>query len=197
MERRLWGRKERTGVFHAVCEVGHGPGRVLHLRLVEPREDLPQSLNTDISVGIETMVPKQTLPPPHSKGSQSPLGSCKLTFMAASLAAGGDYQESPTLVFVWSAFLRFPKASLYVKGFPGGSVVKKLRAAQETQAPFLGREDPRRRRWQPILYSGLGSPLDRGSQKSRACLRTEHTHVLNGRRGYSCSPVQQWEQQAC
>ena len=27
-------------------------------------------------------------------------------------------------------------------GFPGGSAVKKLPAMQETQVPFLGREDP-------------------------------------------------------
>ena len=134
VEGRLQGREERTAVFRAVCEVGHGPGRVLHLRFVELREDLSQSLDTDISVGTETTVPKQTLPLPHSKGSQSPLGSCKLTFMAASLAARGDYKESPTLFFVWNAFLRFPKASLYIKGFFGGSVVKNLRALQETQA---------------------------------------------------------------
>ena len=40
--------------------------------------------------------------------------------------------------------------------FPGGSVVKILPAMQETWVWALGREDPRRRKWQPIpvLLSG-------------------------------------------
>ena len=101
-----------------------------------------QSLDTGISLAIETTVPKQMLPLPHSKGSQTPLGSRKLTFMAPSLASGADYKQSPTLFFVLNAFLRLPKASLYIKGFPGGSVVKNPPAVQEKRVRFLGWEDP-------------------------------------------------------
>ena len=82
------------------------------------------------------------LPPPHSKGSKTLLGSCKLTFMAPSLASGADYKQSPTLFFVLNAFLRLPKAGLYIKRFPGGSVVKNLPAVQEKWVRFLGWEDP-------------------------------------------------------
>ena len=47
--------------------------------------------------------------------------------------------------------------------FSNGSVVKNLPAMQETQVPSLCREDPWRRKQQPIPVSCLGNPMDRGA----------------------------------
>ena len=48
-------------------------------------------------------------------------------------------------------------------GFPGGSVVKKLPAMQETWVQSLGGESPWRRKWQPTTVFSLGNPMDRGA----------------------------------
>ena len=48
-------------------------------------------------------------------------------------------------------------------GFPDGSVIKNLPAKQDTQVQSLGWEDPLGRKWQPLQYSWLGNPIDRGA----------------------------------
>ena len=49
-------------------------------------------------------------------------------------------------------------------GFPGGSVVKNLPAKQETQVRSLGQEDaPREGKSNPLQYSCLQNPMDRGA----------------------------------
>ena len=51
---------------------------------------------------------------------------------------------------------------MYAFGFPGGSVVKKLPAMQETQVQSLGQEDsPRKGNGNPLQYSCLENPMDR------------------------------------
>ena len=51
--------------------------------------------------------------------------------------------------------------------FPGGTSGKETtcqcRIHKETQVPSLGQEDPQRRAWQPIQYSCLENPMDRGA----------------------------------
>ena len=55
-------------------------------------------------------------------------------------------------------------------GFPGGSVVKKLPATQETKVPSLGGEDsPGEVNGNSFPYACLGNPMDRG-----ACWATVH-----------------------
>ena len=44
-------------------------------------------------------------------------------------------------------------------GFPGGSIVKNLPAKQETQVGPLGLEEGN---GNPLQYSGLKNPMDRG-----------------------------------
>ena len=48
-------------------------------------------------------------------------------------------------------------------GFPGGSVVKNLPAMQETWDQSLGWEDPREENDNPLQYSYLRNPMDRGA----------------------------------
>ena len=51
---------------------------------------------------------------------------------------------------------------LFLRGFPGGSVVKNLPAMQETQVQSLNREDsPGGRNGYPLQYSCLENPMDR------------------------------------
>ena len=55
-------------------------------------------------------------------------------------------------------------------GFPSGSVVKNLPAMQETQetwVQFLGWEDPLEGNGNPLQYSCLGNPIDRGAWWAR------------------------------
>ena len=54
-------------------------------------------------------------------------------------------------------------------GFPSGSVVKNLPAMQETQetwVQFLGWEDPLEGNGNPLQYSCLGNPIDRGTWRA-------------------------------
>ena len=63
-----------------------------------------------------------------------------------------------------SWFLLLSKLSFVALGFPGDSVVKNLPAKQETWVLSLGREDsPGERNDNPLLYSCLGNPMDRGA----------------------------------
>ena len=50
-------------------------------------------------------------------------------------------------------------------GLPSGSIVKNPPVIQETQVWSLGWEDPLERKWQPnpLQYSFLGNPMDRGA----------------------------------
>ena len=73
-------------------------------------------------------------------------------------------------------------------GFPGGAVVKTLPAVQETQetwfVPWVGKI-PRKGNGNPLQYSCLGNPMDRGagalqsmgSQRVRYNLLTKHAHT--------------------
>ena len=48
-------------------------------------------------------------------------------------------------------------------GFPGGSAVKNLPAVQETWVQSLGQENPRGGHGNPLWYSCLENPMDRGA----------------------------------
>ena len=48
------------------------------------------------------------------------------------------------------------------KDFLGGLVVKNLHVMQETLVQSRGLKDPLRRAWQPLQYSCLENPMDRG-----------------------------------
>ena len=51
--------------------------------------------------------------------------------------------------------------------FPGGSAVKNLPVVQETQVQFLGWEDsPGEGNGNPLQYSCLGNPMDRGTWRA-------------------------------
>jgi len=56
-----------------------------------------------------------------------------------------------------------------MKGFLGDSGVKNSLAMQETQMQFLGQEDPLRRECNPLQYSCLGNPMDRGAWWATVC----------------------------
>ena len=45
-------------------------------------------------------------------------------------------------------------------------MVKNLPARQETQVQSLGQEDPWRRNGNPLQYSCLGNPMDRGAWRA-------------------------------
>ena len=86
---------------------------------------------------------------------------------------------------------------IHIKGFPGGSVVKNLPAVWETQVWSLGWEDPLGEgNGNPLQYSCLGNPMDRGAWQATAhgiakshpqLSDWPHTHNTN------CHWTQNWE----
>ena len=62
---------------------------------------------------------------------------------------------------------RFPLLAL--RGFPSGPVVKNLPASQETWVQFLVQEDRSSGEGNdnPLQYSCLGNPMDRGAWRAR------------------------------
>ena len=53
-------------------------------------------------------------------------------------------------------------------------MVKNLPAVQETQAQFLGREDPLKKRMSSLQYSFLENSMDRGAWQSTGSERVRH-----------------------
>ena len=53
-------------------------------------------------------------------------------------------------------------------GFPSGSGVKNIPSVQKTWFPSLGQEDPLKRNGNPLQYSCLGNPMDRGAWRATA-----------------------------
>ena len=79
------------------------------------------------------------------------------------------------------SYSKFPLAVCFTWGFPGGSVVKNLPAntGDEGSIPALGKS-PGERNGNPLQYSCLGNPMDRG-----AWWATVHTVSKKSLVGYS------------
>ena len=70
-----------------------------------------------------------------------------------------------TAVCLWNSYASFPHLSLEacLSGFPGGSDVNNLPAMQETWVQSLGRRSHGEGNGNPLQYSGLKNPMDRGT----------------------------------
>ena len=74
-------------------------------------------------------------------------------------------KESPSHD-VWQKLTQFCKASicqLKTKFKKKKRICQPMQETQEMPVQSLGQEDPWRRKWQPIQYSCLENPMDRGA----------------------------------